>query len=394
MTVPLTEPHDLTGAHGLAGAHDGTAYDPVDIREFVDAEIVPHADEWDQDERLPPKILHRIGELGLWAPFLPPDAGGAAMDWTTLGRVHEEIGRGCSSVRSFLTVHTMVTWTVQRWGSDAQRERWLPRLAAGDLIGAFCLTEPDSGSDASASGTVAESNGSGWVINGEKKWMTAGQVAGLLLVFCRSAEGMSAFLVPADSPGVEITPITGVMGTRASMLAGIRLREVRVGPEALIGPPGWAAGTVMTGALDLGRYSVACGSVGVAQACLDACVAYTSRRRVREGRLSELQLIRRKITDMLVSSRAARLLCAEAGRLKDADDPATIMATWVAKYHASTAASAAASDAVQIHGANGFSADHPAARLYRDAKVAEVIEGSTELQQLTIATEAYREVAR
>ncbi|MEI5103010.1 acyl-CoA dehydrogenase family protein [Streptomyces sp. PmtG] len=382
MTVSLTEPHDTT------------ATAPDDVRAFVDAEIVPYADEWDQDERLPEKILHRIGELGLWAPFLPPEAGGVAMDWSTLGRVHEEVGRGCSSVRSFLTVHTMVTWTVQRWGTDGQRARWLPRLATGEVLGAFCLTEPDSGSDASASGTVAEKTGSGWVISGEKKWMTAGQVAGLLLVFCRTGDGMSAFLVPADSPGVEITPLTGVMGTRASMLAGIRLRDVRVGPDALIGPPGWAAGTVMTGALDLGRYSVACGCVGVVQACLDACVDYTSRRRVREGLLSELQLIRRKITDMVVSSRSSRLLCAEAGRLKDADDPATIMATWVAKYQASTAATAAASDAVQIHGANGFSSEHPAARLYRDAKVAEVIEGSTELQQLTIATEAYREVAR
>ncbi|WP_079150279.1 acyl-CoA dehydrogenase family protein [Streptomyces hygroscopicus] len=386
MTVPLTE------AAGGAGADPGGVLD--DVRGFAESEIAPHAEEWDQNERLPPKLLTRIGELGLWAPFLPAGLGGAGMTWATLGRVHEEIGRGCSSVRSFLTVHTMVTWTVQRWGTDGQRERWLPRLATGELLGAFCLTEPDSGSDASAAGTVAERVASGWVINGEKKWMTAGQVAGLLLVFCRTEGNMSAFLVPADTPGVEITPITGVMGTRASMLARIVLRDVNVGPDALVGPPGWAAATVMTGALDLGRYSVACGSVGILQACLDACVAYTSRRTVRDGRLSELQLIRRKISDMVVSGRAARLLCAEAGRLKDADDPATIMATWVAKYHASTAASAAASDAVQIHGANGFSAAYPAARLYRDAKVAEVIEGSTELQQLTIAEEAYREVAR
>ncbi|MEE1803260.1 MULTISPECIES: acyl-CoA dehydrogenase family protein [unclassified Streptomyces] len=381
MTVPLT----------AAGA---TLASPAEVRAFVDTEIVPYADTWDQDERLPAPLPARMGELGLWAPFLPPDAGGSGARWSALGLLHEEIGRGCSSVRSFLTVHTMVTWTVHRWGSDAQRDRWLPRLATGELLGAFCLTEPDSGSDAAAPGTVATPAGSGWVINGEKKWMTAGQAAGLLLVFAQTETGMSAFLVDAGAPGVEITPIRGVMGTRASMLATIVLRDVRVGPDALIGPPGWAAGTVMTGALDLGRYSVACGSVGVVQACLDACVAYTSERRVRDGLLSELQLIRRKISDMVVNVRAARLLCAEAGRLKDADDPATIMATWVAKYHASTAATAAASDAVQIHGANGFTADYPAARLFRDSKVAEIIEGSTELQQITIAGEAYREVAR
>ncbi|MBB5936682.1 acyl-CoA dehydrogenase family protein [Streptomyces zagrosensis] len=391
MTVPATDPGRSRHAQ-YPGRKETAGLDK--IRAFVDTEIAPFADAWDQAEQLPSELLTRIGELGLWAPFLPPDDGGSGMDWTGIGQVHEEIGRGCSSVRSFLTVHTMVTWTVQRWGSAEQQARWLPRLATGELIGAFCLTEPDSGSDAAAMGTVAQPADSGWILNGHKKWMTAGQVAGLLLVFARTEAGMSAFLVPADTPGVRISPLNAVMGTRASMLAEIVLREVHVGPDALIGPPGWAAGTVMTGALDLGRYSVACGCVGVVQACLDACVAYTSKRRVRDGRLSELQLIRRKISDMVVSSRAARLLCAEAGRLKDTDDPATIMATWVAKYHASTAATAAASDAVQIHGANGFVSDYPVARLYRDAKVAEIIEGSTELQQITIADEAYREVAR
>lgn len=386
MTVPVTDP-ERTGPPGPSA-------DRQAIRAFVDTEVAPHADAWDQAERLPAEVLSRLGERGLWAPFLPVAAGGDGLDWAGLGHLHEEIGRGCSSLRSFLTVHTMVTWTVHRWGSDEQRQRWLPRLAGGELIGAFCLTEPDSGSDAAATGTTARPDGSGWVIDGHKKWMTAGQVAGLLLVFARTGAGMSAFLVPADTPGVRTTPIRGAMGTRASMLAEIVLDGVRVGADALVGPPNWAAGTVMTGALDLGRYSVACGSVGVVQACLDACVAYTTRRRVAAGKLSELQLIRRKISDMVVSSRAARLLCAEAGRLKDADDPATIMATWVAKYHASTAATAAASDAVQIHGANGFISDYPVARLYRDAKVAEIIEGSTELQQITIADAAYREVTR
>ncbi|MER0241528.1 acyl-CoA dehydrogenase family protein [Streptomyces sp. HSW2009] len=393
MTVHATDPGPTDpGLTDPPGA--GPRLDLPQVRAFVDAEIVPYADDWDQAERLPPELLARIGELGLWTPFLSPADGGSGLTWSELGRVHEEVGRGCSSVRSFLTVHTMVSWTVHRWGSDAQRARWLPRLATGELIGAFCLTEPDSGSDAAAAGTTARQDGSGWIIDGHKKWMTAGQVAGLLLVFTRTETGMSAFLVPADTPGVQITPIHGAMGTRASMLAEIVLRGVRVDADALIGPPGWAAGTVMTGALDLGRYSVACGSVGVVQACLDACVAYTSKRRVAAGRLSELQLIRRKISDMVVGSRAARLLCAEAGRLKDADDPATIMATWVAKYHASTAATAAAGDAVQIHGANGFVSDYPVARLYRDAKVAEIIEGSTELQQITIADAAYREVTR
>ncbi|HEU5471204.1 MAG TPA: acyl-CoA dehydrogenase family protein [Actinophytocola sp.] len=365
----------------------------AEVRAFVDTEVAPNAGDFDQSERLPRTLLDRVGELGLWAPFLPVEQGGAGLDMVTLGRIHEEVGRGCSGLRSMLTVHGMVSWAVGRWGSDEQRDRWLPELISGGTFGVFCLSEPDSGSDASAAGTLAVADGSDWVINGHKKWITGGQVADVLLVFARTGPGMSAFLVPRTADGVEITPIPNMLGTRSSMIAEIVLRDVRVGAEARLGPPGWAAGTVMTGALDLGRYSVACGSVGIIQACLDACVAYTTRRTVHDGRLRDLQLIRRKVSDMVTSARAARLLCEHAGRLKDAGDPATIMATWVAKYHASTAATAAASDAVQIHGANGCSADYPVARLYRDAKIMEIIEGSTELQQTTIAEEAYREVA-
>jgi methoxymalonate biosynthesis protein len=365
----------------------------ADVRAFVDTEVVPNAEEYDQNERLPKSILDRVGELGLWAPFLPTEVGGAGLDFVTLGRIHEEVGRGCSGLRSMLTVHGMVSWAVGRWGSDEQQDRWLPQLIKGDTFGVFCLSEPGNGSDASADGTLATEDGTDWVLNGHKKWITGGQVADLMMVFARTGPGMSAFLVPTTAPGVTITPIPNMLGTRSSMIAEIVLKDVRADADAMLGPRGWAAGTVMTGALDLGRYSVACGSVGIIQACLDACVDYTSKRSVRDGRLRDLQLIRRKVSDMVTSSRAARLLCEHAGRLKDASDPATIMASWVAKYYASTSAVAAANDAVQIHGANGCSADYPAARLYRDSKIMEIIEGSSELQQTTIAEEAYREVA-
>jgi len=365
----------------------------ADVRAFVDTEVAPNAEEYDQNERLPQSILDRVGELGLWAPFLPTEVGGAGLDFVTLGRIHEEVGRGCSGLRSMLTVHGMVSWAVGRWGSDEQHERWLPELIKGDTFGVFCLSEPGNGSDASAEGTIATEDGTDWVLNGHKKWITGGQVADVMMVFARTGPGMSAFLVPTTTPGVTITPIPNMLGTRSSMIAEIVLKDVRVGDDAMLGPRGWAAGTVMTGALDLGRYSVACGSVGIIQACLDACVDYTSKRSVRDGRLRDLQLIRRKVSDMVTSSRAARLLCEHAGRLKDASDPATIMASWVAKYYASTSAVAAANDAVQIHGANGCSQDYPAARLYRDSKIMEIIEGSSELQQTTIAEEAYREVA-
>ncbi|WP_340683022.1 acyl-CoA dehydrogenase family protein [Amycolatopsis coloradensis] len=363
------------------------------IGRFVDEEVGPHADAWDRAEHIPPEVLRRVGALGLWAPFLPVEAGGAGLDMVTLGRLHEEAGRGCSSLRSLLTVHTMVTATVQRWGDDEQRERWLPVLSDGATLGAFCLTEPDfSGSDSTAAGTVAVAENGVWTLRGRKTWITGGQVAGLLLVFAGTATGMSAFLVPSDHPGVRVTPVRHMLGTTASMLATIEFDDVRLDPSALVGPPGWAAGTVMTGALDLGRYSVACGSVGIVRAALAASAAYTSVRSAGGGLLRDLPQIRAKISEMVTARDAARLLCEKAGRLKDAGDPATIMATWVAKYFASTAAAKAASDAVQIHGANGCGPDYPVARLYRDAKVMEIIEGSTQIQELTIADEAYREV--
>ncbi|MEY9888965.1 alkylation response protein AidB-like acyl-CoA dehydrogenase [Catenulispora sp. MAP12-49] len=359
-------------------------------RAFVDRWIVPCANDWDRDGRIPEELLERLASEGLWAPFLPAEFGGAGLDMVTLGAIHEEVGRGCSSVRSLLTVHTMASWAVHRWGSPEQRERWLPRMSRGAVLGAFCLSEPGAGSDTSGITTTAVPHGGGWRISGVKRWITNGQRADLLLVFARVGTGIAAFLVPHDTPGVSVLPIDGMLGTRASMIAEISFQDVELGPDALLGPSGFTAGMVLTGTLDLGRYSVATGSVGIIQACVDACAGYAAQRKVNGAPLSELPQIRAKLSDMVTDARAARLLCEEAGRLKDAGEPSTIMATWIAKYFASTAAARHATQAVQVHGANGCSPDYPVERFYRDAKVMEIIEGSTEVQQLTIAGEAFR----
>ncbi|RBM20496.1 acyl-CoA dehydrogenase family protein [Streptomyces sp. PT12] len=367
-----------------------TALDRATARRFVDEHIAPFADAWDRAGAVPEEALTRIGDAGLWAPFFPPELGGSGTDMVTLGAIHEEVGRGCSSVRSLLTVHTMLAWALRRWGSEAQRDRWGPELAAGRVLGAFCLSEPGAGSDTSGITTTARLDGGAWVVDGVKKWITGGQRADLFLVFARGPAATVALLVPRATPGVTVTPIDDMLGTRASMLAEVSFNGVRLGPDALLGPSGFASGMVLTGTLDLGRYSVAAGSVGIIQACLDACADYTARRRVGGTPLGELPLIQAKISDMVTDVRAARLLLAEAGRLKDAGDEATLMATWVAKYFASTAAARHASEAVQIHGANGCGTGYPVARYYRDAKVMEIIEGSNEIQRTTIAGEAYR----
>ncbi|RCG26492.1 acyl-CoA dehydrogenase [Sphaerisporangium album] len=386
----MSTAYEVTSEEEAAGRSHLRSFDRGAVREFVDRHIVPFADMYDRLGRIPDELLDRIAEAGLWAPFLSAEVGGAGLDMVTLGRVHEEVGRGCSSVRSLLTVHTMLAWAVQRWGSPAQRERWLPEVAAGRTLGAFCLSEPGAGSDAAGIVTTAVDHRGGWRLNGTKTWVTGGQRAELFLVFARTATSIGAFLVPRSTSGVSVQPIDDMLGTRASMLAEITFRDVLLDADALLGPSGFTAGMVLTGTLDLGRYSVAAGSVGIIQACLDACAAYTATRTVGGTQLRHLPLIQAKISDMVTDVRAARMLVEEAGRLKDAGDADTIMATWVAKYFASTAAARHAGEAVQVHGAGGCSPRHPVARLYRDSKVMEIIEGSNEIQRLTIAAAAYQ----
>lgn len=368
--------------------------DRATARAFVDMHVLPYADHFERAGAVPEHLLTTMGVAGLWAPFLPPEVGGSGMDMVTLGEVHEEVGRGCSSVRSLLTVHTMVSWAVQRWGTCEQRDRWLGPMARGDVLGAFCLTEPGAGSDAAGIAAVAVPSDGGWVLDGTKRWVTGGQRADVFLVFARAAGTIGAFLVPRGAPGVRVRPVREVLGTRASLLGEVSFTGVRLDEHALLGPSGFTAGMVLTGTLDLGRYSVACGSVGIVQACIDACADYTARRQVGGVLLRDLQLIQAKLSDMVTDVRAGRLLCHEAGRLKDAGEASTLMATWVAKYFASTAAARHASEAVQVHGANGCGPDYPVARLYRDAKVMEIIEGSNEVQRTTIASEAYRGAGR
>ena len=381
----------LQALPGAAAESSGPAL-RTEFRAFVDATVAPIADEVDRSQRIPQEVLRAVADRGYWGAGLPSTVGGSGWGLVTLGALHEEIGRGCSSLRSLLTVHHMVAAMVSRWGSEPVRARWLAALAAGDALGAFCLTEPEAGSDAAAVATTADRDGDGYRLTGTKRWITSGQVAHVLLVFARTAQGLTAFLVPSDSPGIRRVPIRDALGTRGSMLAEIRLDRVPVDAHAVLGREG-AGLMIATSALELGRYSVANGCVGILQAALDACVSYTSRRRQGGVLLREHQLVRQMISDMVTDVRAARLLCGHAGQLMDAADPSAVMATWVAKYHASTSATRCTSNAVQLHGANGCGGHYGVARLFRDAKVMEVIEGSTQIQQLTIADFAYQRLA-
>lgn len=361
------------------------------FRAFVEAEIVPVADHNDQQEETPPALIRKVGDRGYLGALAPTDWGGTGMDMITFGLLNEELGRGCSSIRSLLTVHSMVIYALLRWGSKLQKERWLPRLATGEVIGAFALSEPNVGSDASSVETSATQQGTTYVLNGCKKWMTYGQIADLFLLFARCDGRVSTFLVAKDTPGFSVLPVQGMLGTRASMLAELHLEECVIPQENLIGGRGFGLASVATSALDIGRYSVAWGCVGIAQACLDASLAYTSQRKQFGTYLKNHQLIQQMITDMLVGTNAARLLCYQAGYLKDIGDPRTIMETWMAKYFASTTATSISTNAVQIQGAQGYNSANPVQRYWRDARVMEIIEGSTQIQQMTIAGYGYQQ---
>jgi glutaryl-CoA dehydrogenase (non-decarboxylating) len=361
------------------------------FRRFADHEILPYADGWDFQERIDAAVIAKVAAAGFLGAIVPQQYGGLEMDMVTWGHLNEEFGRGCSSLRSLLTVHSMVAASIQRWGTPLQKERWLASLASGRVVAAFALSEPNVGSDARHVETTVTQNGGSFILNGRKKWSTFGQIADLFLVFAQNEGKAAAFLVESTTPGVKIKPITGMLGTRASMLAELQFVDCHVPKENLVGKIGLGFSHVASAALDYGRYSVACGCVGIAQACLEASLQFTTERRQFGVALREHQLIQQMIADMVTHIKAARLLCQHAGYLKDSKDPSAIMETSVAKYFASTTASKAATDAVQIHGALGCSGESPVQRYWRDARIMEIIEGSTQIQQINIANYGYQD---
>ena len=284
----------------------------------------------------------------------------------------------------------MAAYALQRCGSKALKEKLLPRLARGEMIGAFAVSEPGVGSDAAHPETTATATPEGYRLDGRKKWITFGERADIFLLLAASDKGPIAFLVDADTPGLTVTPIRGMLGTRGSMIAELKLDGCDVPAERRIGKEGLGFTMVISTALDLGRFSVACGCVGMLRACLEASVAHSATRQQFGSEIREHQLVRRLVTDMLTSLRCAELLCQRAGKLRDERAPNALAETMVAKYYASTAARRAADDAVQLQGALGCSQESDVERFYRDAKVMEIIEGSNQIQQITIADFAYQ----
>ncbi|WP_091020276.1 acyl-CoA dehydrogenase family protein [Paenibacillus amylolyticus] len=357
------------------------------FKDFVDSEIIPYASLNDSEERIHPELLAKITEAGYLGSMLPKEYGGMELDNITIGILNEEVGRGCSSVRSLLTVQGMVGLAILRWGTEQQRQHWLPALATGTTLGSFGLTEPSVGSDAKSIETTAVLDGEEYILNGHKKWITMGQLADVFLILAQCENKPTAFIVERDSIGFSVEPMSGLLGARASMIAELKMDSCRIPKENLLGQVGTGLSHVALPCLDYGRYTIACGCVGLAKACLDASVHYANSR-IQFGRaIRENQMIQKMITEMSVNMKAARMLCYRAGYLRDVGDPESIMETWTAKYFASTMVNKVASDAVQIHGANGCHRDYPVERYYRDARINEIIEGTTQMHEILIATQ-------
>lgn len=359
------------------------------FKSFVDLQIEPVARHIDEEMVVPDSVLQGIIGQGYWGANVPVEYGGANMDYVTYGLWNEEIGRTCSNLRNIIGVQGMVTSSILRWGSKEQKQQWLPRMSSGDLMAAFALTESQIGSDIKNIQTKAQRVGDEYIISGQKKWITFGQRADVFLVFAHSEGQAVALLVERDTPGLSIHPISGLVGFRGSMLAELRFEECRVPAENLIGAVGFGLALVANNGLTHGRYSTAWGAAGLARACRDASLDYVKERKQFDHYLKDHQLIQQMIADMVTNTMAARHLCHRAGQLWDMNDSNATFATSLAKYFSSVHASRAATDAVQIHGAKGLSNEYPVQRYMRDAKVMEIVEGSTQIQQILIAQDAY-----
>jgi alkylation response protein AidB-like acyl-CoA dehydrogenase len=348
-------------------------------RDFCDREVVPHARDWDRDEDIDRALVAKLAEVGY--------LGAWELDTISYALVMEELGRADSSVRGIVSVNVgLVGKTIAKWGTEEQRSEWLPRLASGEALGCYALTEPGSGSDPASLLTRATRDGGDWVLSGSKIFITLGSWAGVALVFARTGgagpRGISCFLVPTDSPGFSALKIDGKLGLRAQDTAELFFDGVRVPDSARLGDEG-AGFKVAMSALDNGRISLAAGAVGVAQGCVDASVAYATERTQFGKRLAQFQLIQELIAEMSVETEAARMMAWRAAALADSGESYTLAASQ-AKFYASEVAVRAANAALQVHGGYGYVDEFPVARYLRDARVLTLYEGTSQIQKLLI----------
>ncbi len=356
-------------------------------REIAQGEIAPHIERWDREHAFPRALYTTLTQAGLMGLTIPERYGGAGADYISYALAIEELARVDAGTATTLSVHLMIATAILRLGSEAQRECYLPLLAAGDAIAAFALTEPDAGSDAAALRCTATREGDGYVLRGRKQWCTNGSFAALTMGMFRTggsgSKGISAFLIEHAWPGVRVEKVTEKLGVRTSNTCDLAFDDMRVPADALLGEEGTGLNKALT-ALTTGRIGIASQAVGILAACLDASVKFAKERIAFGKPIGSFEGISFKIAQMATDLEAARLLVLQAAARCDRGEPFAIEAS-KAKLFASTAARKHAAEAVQIHGGYGYTTEFPVERYYRDSKITEIYEGTSEIQQLVIA---------
>ena len=358
------------------------------MRSFAQERLVPFAAEWDKSHRFPAEALKELGALGAMGMVVPEEWGGAGMDYMSLVLSIEEIAAGDGATSTVVSVQNSLACGITlKYGSDAQKQTWLKPLARGEKLGCFCLTEPHTGSDASAISTRAERDGDHFVLNGVKQFITTGKHADMAIVFAvtdkaAGKKGISCFLVPTATPGYIVARIEDKMGQHASDTAQILFENCRVPASALLGREGEGYRIALSN-LEAGRIGIAAQSVGMARAAFEAALRYAKERVTFGVPLIQHQAVSFRLADMATQLDAARLLVWRAAQCKDAGQPCLKEAS-MAKMFASEAAEKICSDAIQIHGGYGYVSDFPVERIYRDVRVAQIYEGANDIQRMVI----------
>ncbi len=364
-------------------------------RDFAREKVLPRAHDIDEQGKVPHELIAEMAALGFLGIYVPESYGGAGLDALSYALVSEEINRACASTGVVMSSHvSLVVDPLLHYGSDAQKDRYLRPLATGDKLGCFALSEPASGSDAAAMRTSARRDGDGWVLSGTKNFITNGASADVAIVFAQTDpsarhRGIAAFIVEKGTPGFTVGKLEHKLGIRGSDTAQLIFQECRVPAANLLGQTGEGFKIALS-TLDGGRISIAAQAVGIARACLEDSLAYAKEREAFGKKIVEFQAIQWKLADMATEIDAARLLVWRAATLKDRGED-HILAAAQAKLFASDVAVRAARECVQIFGGYGYLTDFPAERHYRDAKITEIYEGTSEIMNLVIAEEILKE---
>ncbi len=358
-------------------------------RDFAQAELAPNAEKWEKAGWLDDAMLKQMGELGFLGMAVPEEWGGSYIDYSAYALAVEEISAGCASTGAVMSIHNSVGCApILNWGTEEQKQQWLPDLAAGKVLSCFCLTEPQAGSEANNLRTKAVEDGDHWVLNGSKQFISNAKRAGLAIVFAVTdpelgKKGLSAFLVPTDTPGFEVERMEQKMGLRASDTCAVSLVNCRIPKENMLGPRGKGLALALSG-LEGGRLGIAAQAIGIARAAFEAALTY-SRERVQFGKaIAEHQSIANMLADMHMQINAARHMMLYAARLRTAGLPCLSEASQ-AKLFASEMAEKVCSNAIQIHGGYGYLEDYAVERHYRDARITQIYEGTSEVQRMLIA---------